>query len=91
MEWSMTRSTGTRGLMSSGSLPMASTAFLMDARSVTAAPPVRSWRRTLAGIQGMSRSVFSMGFQDAAVRTSSSVMVLPSLCLSMDSTMTLME
>ena len=42
MEWSMTRFTGMMGLMVSGSLPILATASLMEARSVTAAPPVRS-------------------------------------------------
>ena len=70
---------------------MAATAALMLARSVITAPPVRSWSRTLAGIHGMSWSVFSTGFHDAAVTTSSSVMVAPSRCLSMPSMRILTE
>ena len=70
---------------------MLATASLMDARSVMTAPPVRSCRRTLAGIQGMSRSLFFIGFQDAAVTTSSSVMWTPSRCLSIPSMRILIE
>ena len=90
-EWSITRSTGSRGLMISGSFPMAATASRIEARSATAAPPVRSWSSTLAGIQGMSPPSLPAGLQLAAVTTSSSVTISPSLRRSMFSTIILME
>ena len=89
IEWSMTRSTGMRGLTASGSFPAAAMASRMLARSVTAGPPVKSCRSTLAGIQGMSAS-FPRGDHEAMFLTSSSDMVSP-LCLSTPSSSTLME
>ena len=78
-------------MMSSGSLPRSATAALMDARSTTAAPPVRSCSSTLAGMNGISLSPFPEALQDATVLTSSSVISLPSLCLRRDSVSTRTE
>ena len=55
-EWSMTRSTGTRGLIVSGSPPFRAIALRSAARSTTAGTPVKSCNRTRAGENGTSTS-----------------------------------
>ena len=50
----MTRSTGTSGLIFLGSPPARFMAERMAARSTTAGTPVKSWRRTRAGLKGIS-------------------------------------
>ena len=51
-EWSMTSSTGCRGLMSAGSPPRVCMASRMAARSTTQGTPVKSCRRTRLGGEG---------------------------------------
>jgi len=53
-EWSMTSSTGTRGLILFGSPPSAMIASRIEARSTTAGTPVRSCMRTLSGVKAIS-------------------------------------
>lgn len=57
-EWSTTRSTGQSGLIFFGSPPSLTIASLMAARSTTAGTPVKSWRITLAGLNGISICFF---------------------------------
>ena len=56
-EWSMTRSTGTSGLILRGSPPSARMASRMAARSTTAGTPVKSCISTRAGRKAISRSL----------------------------------
>ena len=60
-EWSMTRSTGTRGLMASGSPPLRAIALRSAARSTTAGTPVKSCSSTRAGVYGISTSAGAAG------------------------------
>ena len=53
-EWSITKSTGTNGLISSAFPPSFTTASLIAARSTTAGTPVKSYKITLAGLKGIS-------------------------------------
>ena len=52
----MTRSAGTSGLTRAGSPPRSAIASRMTARSTTAGTPVKSWRTTRAGMNGISAS-----------------------------------
>ena len=70
-EWSITRSTGTSGLMRAGSPPISAIASRMAARSTTHGTPVKSWRITRAGMNGSSNSAGWVGSQAASARTSS--------------------
>lgn len=53
-EWSMTKSTGHKGLIRLGSPPKRFIASRMAARSTTAGTPVKSYRITRAGLKGIS-------------------------------------
>ena len=53
-EWSITRSTGTSGLIRLGSPPSRCMALRIAARSTTAGTPVKSWSTTRAGLKGIS-------------------------------------
>ena len=53
-EWSITRSTGTSGLIFLGSPPSRATAARMAARSTTAGTPVKSCMITRAGREGQA-------------------------------------
>ena len=53
-EWSITSSTGTRGLIRRGSPPIAARASRMAARSTTAGTPVKSCMRTRSGLKAIS-------------------------------------
>lgn len=53
-EWSMTRSTGTKGLIVFGSLPFRANSARNDAMSTTAGTPVKSCINTRAGLKGIS-------------------------------------
>ena len=55
-EWSITSSTGTKGLIFFASLPSATMASRMAAKSTTAGTPVRSCIRTRAGVKAISRA-----------------------------------
>ena len=74
----MTRSTGCRGLMRSGSPPIDSSASRMEARSTTAGTPVKSCRRTRAGANATSRSSPALGRQFASASMSSRETASPS-------------
>ena len=60
-EWSMTRSTGTRGLIAWGSPPFRAIAERSAARSTTAGTPVKSCNNTRAGVNGISTSAGAAG------------------------------
>ena len=70
-EWSMTRSAWTSGLTRPGSPPRSAIASRMAARSTTAGTPVRSWRMTREGMNGISASAATPGRQAVRVSTSS--------------------
>lgn len=53
IEWSMTRSTGHCGLTFEASPPSLATASLIAAKSTTKGTPVKSWRITLDGLNGI--------------------------------------
>ncbi len=72
-EWSITRSTGTSGLIRFGSPPSRFIALRMAARSTTAGTPVKSWSTTRAGLKGTSIAACRTGCQPARFRTSFSV------------------
>ena len=69
--WSITRSTGTSGLIACGSPPARFIALRIAARSTTHGTPVKSCRITRAGLNGISAGVMS-GDQSASARTASS-------------------
>ena len=71
IEWSITRSTGTRGLITLGSPFIATIAERKDARSTTAGTPVKSCKITLVGLKGISFEDFLFAFQLASAVTSS--------------------
>jgi len=50
----MTKSTGTKGFINFGSPPKETIASLILARSTTQGTPVKSYRITLAGLNGIS-------------------------------------
>ena len=70
----MTRSTGTSGLMRSGSPPRRFMAWRMAARSTTAGTPVKSCRMTRAGRKGISMSCFEVVSQLRMFSTSACLM-----------------
>ena len=70
-EWSITSSTGISGLICSGSPPKSAIAFRIAARSTTAGTPVKSWSRTRAGANEISRLGSSVATQPATASTSS--------------------
>jgi len=84
-EWSMTRSTGTSGSTSIGSLPSRATAARIAARSTMSGTPVKSCRSTRATTNGTSRVRSAFGCQPASARTSSSITRLPSALRASDS------
>lgn len=53
-EWSITKSTGTKGLIFRGSPFRSAIAFLIVAKSTKQGTPVKSYKRTLAGLNGIS-------------------------------------
>ena len=57
----MTRSAGTSGLTSDGSPPRSAIASRMTARSTIAGTPVKSWRITRDGMNGISASAVAPG------------------------------
>ena len=57
-EWSITKSTGFKGLIFSGSPPRAINPSRIAARSTTAGTPVKSCINTLAGRYAISRGFF---------------------------------
>ncbi len=65
IEWSITSSTGTSGLMRSGSPPSSSIASRMAARSTIAGTPVKSCISTRAGVYAISREGSSEATQVA--------------------------
>ena len=90
-EWSMTRSTGTRGLIFFGSPPRRATAERIAARSTTTGTPVKSWRITRAGLKGSSTACGAGAFHVARRRTSSSLTSKPSQLRSTASSSTRMD
>src|SRR4029079_6390660 len=69
-EWSITRSAGTNGLTRAGSPPRSAIASRITARSTIAGTPVKSWRITRAGMNGISASADWPGRQAARASTS---------------------
>ncbi len=69
-EWSITRSTGTSGLIFFGSEPRSSIASRIAARSTTAGTPVKSCMKTRAGWYGISFEGSALASQLAIVSTS---------------------
>ena len=90
-EWSIIRSVGIIGCISSGDFPAFTIISLIAARSTTAGTPVKSCISILATLKGMSLSTGFLAFQPASDATSSSVISLPSRFLSSDSSTTLIE
>jgi len=90
-EWSMTRSTGQRGLILEGSPPRRCMQSLMAARSTTAGTPVKSWRMTLAGLKGMSTSFYEFLTQSNILSTSPDCTLYSSQFLTADSSSTRIE
>ena len=72
-EWSITRSTGTSGLIFAGSEPSSSIASRIAARSTIAGTPVKSCISTRAGWNGISSTGSAFASQEAIVSTSSAV------------------
>src|SRR3954449_5839057 len=66
----MTRSAGTSGLTLAGSPPRSAIASRMTARSTTAGTPVKSWRITRDGMNGISASAGAPGGPAASGSTS---------------------
>ena len=78
-EWSITRSTGTIGLIFCGSPPRLDMASRMAARSTTAGTPVKSCISTRAGRNAISCSVLPLlSTQAAQASMSAFLTVLPS-------------
>lgn len=90
-EWSMTRSTGTRGSTMDGSAPALAAALRMAARSTTSGTPVKSWRTTRPTVNGTSYEPGDFAFQLARFLTSCSVIFLPSQLRRRDSRTMRME
>ncbi len=90
-EWSITRSTGTSGLIFAGSEPSSSIASRIAARSTIAGTPVKSCISTRAGWKGISSDGSAFASQDAIVSTSSAVTESPSSSRSAFSSRTLSE
>ncbi len=76
----MTRSAGTSGLTRPGSPPRSAIASRITARSTIAGTPVKSWRMTLAGMNGISASAAMPGRQAASASTSSGRTTSPPAC-----------
>ena len=74
----MTRSTGTSGLILSGSPPISTIALRREAKSTTAGTPVKSCKITRDGLKGTS--VFAPSFVPhfASPSTCSSLITFPS-------------
>ena len=72
-EWSITRSTGTSGLIFVGSPPSSSIASRIAARSTTAGTPVKSCISTRAGWKGISTDGSAFASQEAIASTSAAV------------------
>ena len=89
--WSMTRWTGTSGLIFCGSPPSALMASRMAARSTTAGTPVKSCISTRAGRYWISRAIRRSFCQSTIAWRSSRVTVLPSSKRSRFSSSTFIE
>ena len=72
-EWSMTRSTGTSGLIFCGSPPSAFMPSRMAARSTTAGTPVKSCISTRAGRKPISLSAVPLSTSQAATASMSAL------------------
>lgn len=70
MEWSITRSAYTSGLIFAGSPPRVFIVVRIAARSTTAGTPVKSYSRTRAGLNGISTSCCEVSFH-AMMRSTS--------------------
>ena len=90
-EWSITRSTGTSGLIFAGSEPSSSIASRIAARSTIAGTPVKSCISTRAGWNGISSDGSRSASQEAMVSTSAAVTDSPSSSRSAFSSSTLSE
>ena len=90
-EWSMTRSTGTSGLIRAGSEPSSSIASRIAARSTIAGTPVKSCISTRAGWNGISSLGVAAASQEAIASTSAAVTESPSSSRSAFSSSTLSE
>ncbi|MNX77551.1 hypothetical protein D3C86_1090960 [compost metagenome] len=91
-EWSMTRSTGTSGLILAASAPSLAMASRIAARSTTAGTPVKSCIRTRAGRKAISCSTAPLfSIQAATAFRSSSVTETPSSLRSRFSRSTFIE
>jgi hypothetical protein len=90
-EWSMIRSTGTRGSIRSGLPPRASIASRIAARSTSAGTPVKSCISTRAGWKGISALGSAAASQVAIASTFSRVTDPPSSSRSAFSSKTLIE
>lgn len=71
----MTKSTGQAGLISSGFPPNFTIASLIAAKSTTAGTPVRSYKITLAGLNGISTPFGALTYQSRIFSMSFSLMV----------------
>ena len=89
--WSMTRSTGTSGLIRCGSPPARFMADRIAARSTTAGTPVKSCRMTRAGLNGSSAVDGVAALHLATAVTSASVTSNPSMFRRQLSSSTLIE
>ena len=90
-EWSMTRWTGTSGLIFAVSPPSLAIASRIAARSTTQGTPVKSCISTRAGRYWISRSELRSFCQSASAWMSSTVTVLPSSKRSRFSSSTFIE
>ncbi len=78
----MTSSTGCSGLMRAGSPPRRTTASRIAARSTTHGTPVKSWSRTLAGVNAISLRTRADASQSASAAMSEARTNFPSSCRS---------
>ena len=90
-EWSITSSTGTRGLIADGSPPMSAIASRSAARSTTHGTPVKSCRITRAGVKAISLDGSALASQVASASMSSRRMPAPSSLRSRFSSRTFSE
>jgi hypothetical protein len=75
----MTRSTWHNGLILDGSLPISLTAVLIAAKSTTAGTPVKSYKITLAGLNGISTFYGAFFSQSRIVSISASKFMVKNL------------
>lgn len=90
-EWSMTKSTGTKGFIFFGSPPNLADASLIAAKSTTAGTPVKSYNITLAGLNGISVPLVLFYYQFRIFSTSYCFTLKSSQFLTADSNKTLIE